>query len=207
MGKSYLCLAMIKDDRIGLSGVVLSGGKCLRMGSDKAFCQFEERDMIRFGIGLLEGFCDEIIISANAKGYEDLGYKVVADTYRGAGPMAGLHAAITAASHEQVLVLSCDMPLAHPDILSALLQHTGRADAVVPTHEGWIEPLSALYHKNILPSVETALKSGHFKLMDLLAGVNTLYLAVDDIISGLPRDPFANINTPADLAFYQRKLS
>src|SRR5439155_1414879 len=77
--------------------------------------------------------------------FHGLAVDTVADRFPGAGPLAGIHAALLAARHPHAFVAACDMPGLDADVIRFLLARIGDADAVVPRWDGDVEPLHAVY--------------------------------------------------------------
>lgn len=89
--------------RPGITGVVLAGGLGRRMGGvDKGLQILHGRPMAAWVAERLAPQVDELLINANqnAERYAALGHRIIADQVPGfAGPLAGLHAALSAASY------------------------------------------------------------------------------------------------------------
>ena len=47
------------------TGIILSGGKSSRMGSEKGLLKLHGKSLIQYSIDALKEFCDEILICAN----------------------------------------------------------------------------------------------------------------------------------------------
>ena len=87
---------------LDVTGLVLAGGMGRRMGGvDKGLVLLDERPMVARVIERLTRQVGAIVINANqnVERYAALGYPVVSDTIGGfAGPLAGLHAGMSAAT-------------------------------------------------------------------------------------------------------------
>jgi hypothetical protein len=122
---------------------------------------------------------------------------LVNDIYQNAGPMAGIYSALKATKTKSALVLSCDMPFVKSSLLEQLCAHEHRI-AVVPKHKHFIEPLCALYSKEILPFMKEALEQGNRALHKLLDQVKTKHLEIpDQENSQIPW--YTNFNTLSDI--------
>ena len=198
-------------------GVVLAGGASRRMGQDKA--------LLRLGAGptLLErtvatiqaaGLREVALSVSTAERGRTLqqavpavaGLKLVVDTWPGRGPLAALHAALSAFPHHPVLLMACDMPRLPVAALRALLEEPRDADAVVPRVVGWDQPLAALYGPACLPLTTRLLQQGRLAMRDLLAAPGLRVRFLDDTRlarASVPAAAFDNVNTPADLEALQ----
>ena len=124
---------------------------------------------------------------------------VLIDRQPWGGPLRAIHSACETIARERILVLAADLP--HVD--APLLERIADAwlpgdDAVVPRHEGRLEPLVALYARSaILQESFTLFGESRVAMHDLLERIGVHYLDVE-------ADYFANVNTPADLAALSR---
>ena len=125
------------------------------------------------------------------------GVPVYGDFYPGSS-LGGLHAALTYAKHDWVVLAACDMPFLTPDYWQKLLGQTENANAVVVSGpEGKLEPLAALYHKSLLPLAERQLENGQLKFQTFTEEADARVLSWE----GLELDPktFFNANYLTDL--------
>ena len=79
------------------------------MGSDKAFLEFGGRTLLERAIETVGEVCGVVTIVGDAAKFASYG-PVVADLYPGCGPLAGIHAALSAFFAELNLVMAVDMP-------------------------------------------------------------------------------------------------
>jgi molybdopterin-guanine dinucleotide biosynthesis protein A len=203
-----------------LSLLILAGGKSSRMGQDKAWLILDGRPLVMRVIDRVLPLVDEVIVSTNLPDPFDawlpnltLPARTVADRYRDAGPLAGLHAGLLAARCDLVLALATDMPFVNPALVSYLAQLATGAniDAIVPrvpspeTGQVGLEPLHAIYRKTCLPAIEGCLKADRRRVVSFLDRVRLRVVSPDEI---LPFDPllrsFANVNTPREWSDAQR---
>ena len=78
-----------------ITGIILSGGKSLRMGQDKGLMSLDGKFMIEHVIDHIKPLCKQILISANQEEYHKFGYPVVRDEIKDIGPAGGI------VSHDQ----------------------------------------------------------------------------------------------------------
>lgn len=98
------------------------------------------------------------------------------------------------------------MPFLTKELICYLIESAkGGAEAVVPTDDkGYLQPLAAVYRKSCLQPALELLSMGELALKALIRKVDTFYLDFDSLrpfVGKLP--PFANINTPQELALYE----
>ena len=186
-----------------VAGVILAGGRASRMGGrDKAFAAVAGEPIVARTVRVFRALFPQVIVSTNRpERFAAFGVDTVADRFPGAGPLAGIHAAMLASRYPHVFVAACDMPGLDPDVIRVVVERIGTADAVVPRWEGDVEPLHAVYALRALPAVEAALESGRNAMRDFLGTVQVEW--VDEAELRALRGAAAsltNVNTPEDLA-------
>ncbi|WP_332671604.1 molybdenum cofactor guanylyltransferase MobA [Aromatoleum sp.] len=186
--------------RDGITGVVLAGGLGRRMGGvDKGLAEFRGRTMVEWVLERLRPQVDELIINANRNGerYAAFGYPVFADEIEGfAGPLAGLHAALSRASHPLVATAPCDSPFLPADLVVRLhtaLAAAGAELAVARTFDQ-PHPVFCLCRRDVLPHLEAFLAAGGRKVDRWYATLKIVEVRFDD-----EEEAFRNINTADEL--------
>jgi molybdopterin-guanine dinucleotide biosynthesis protein A len=171
-------------------------------GRDKAFAAVAGEPIVVRTVRVFRALFPQVIVSTNRpERFAALEVDTVADRFPGAGPLAGIHAAMLASRYPHVFVAACDMPGLDPDVIRMVVERIGTADAVVPRWEGDVEPLHAVYALRALPVVEAALRSGRNAMRDFLGTVQVEW--VDEAELRALRGAAAsltNVNTPEDLA-------
>lgn len=179
------------------SAVILAGGKSRRMGVPKALLTLQGETFLARMTGQLAEF-DDLLLSANdpriTAGFPG---RVVSDVYNDAGPLAGLHAALSAAKHPHALCIACDVVNFTAELADAMLTAwTADMDALVCVEaDGGICPTCAIYSKTALRAMETQLRAGSYRLRELLAQLRCGWFAVENCIPG---GFLQNINTKED---------
>jgi len=175
-----------------ITGVVLAGGLGRRMGGvDKGLQELQGRPMAAWVAERLATQVDELLINANqnAERYATFGHRVVPDEIQGfAGPLAGLHAALSAATHPWVA------PADLVARLSAALLAT-EADLAVARTFDQPHPVFCLCKREVLPHLTTYLQSGERKFDRWYATLKTVEVSFDDEAAA-----FENINTQQELS-------
>jgi molybdopterin-guanine dinucleotide biosynthesis protein A len=126
----------------------------------------------------------------------------VPDLEAGRGALGGLYTSLHAARTPLVAVTACDMPFVSLPLFEAerdLILRTG-ADVVLPETVHGLEPLHAVYRRETcLPTIETALRAGEWKLIVWLPKVTVIKLTADTTLKADPSGlAFWNLNTPED---------
>jgi molybdopterin-guanine dinucleotide biosynthesis protein A len=190
----------------GIPAVILAGGKGKRaggvlkteimVGGSTVFARTEK---------VLQGIFDQIIISTNTllsfSPYDK--YTQVPDIKKGAGPLAGIHAAMhSMKGSSAVFVFAGDMPFLDIELILMMIEHyrNNPTPALVPKVNDYFEPLHTIYSLSLLPEIEKYLDSERKpSVIGFLKKVDTDYIVLDD--SEKVRKAFTNINSPGDL-FY-----
>lgn len=197
------------DARPRCTGVILAGGGATRYGGlPKGLERVGGERIIDRVATALRGATDELLLIANADGAAAWlpGVRVAADVRPGEGALGGLHAALTHARGDIVLV-AWDMPFVSAALLAALRARGARdaADAVLPESDGsrrGVEPLCAWYSSRCLSAITAALDAGDRRVIAFHDAVRTVRFGLDDVRAfGDPARLFANVNTPAELAW------
>jgi molybdopterin-guanine dinucleotide biosynthesis protein A len=192
----------MSDNKI--TGVILAGGLGRRMGGiDKGLQELRGRPMVHWVVERLAPQVDELLINANQNGerYAAFGHRVVPDQIPDfAGPLAGLHAALSAAAHPLVATAPCDSPFLPADLVSRLfsaLTATGADLAVARTFDQ-PHPVFCLCRRDVLPHLTEFLAGGGRKIDRWYATLKVVEVAFDD-----EADAFENINTREELGRFE----
>jgi len=169
-------------------GVVLAGGAASRLPG-KPLLELHGRPLISYPLAALGEVFEEVVVVAKAP---LLGLPTWIEPAEPQHPACGILHALRNAGGRAVLVCAADMPLIDAGELRAILAARGAGDAlaVVPRAGGRPQPLCALYE----PLAARVLEAGMSAAMTRL--VEDLGARVVDRCA----DPYANINTPIELA-------
>jgi len=183
---------------MSVTGIVLAGGKGSRMGGvDKGLQPLRGKPMIDWVLARFAPQVAEIVINANQNvaTYAKYGHRVVADEIGGyAGPLAGLHAGLKAASHPLVVTVPCDSPFLPEDLVSRLSKSLGNNHLAVAKTGPQPHPVFALMKRDVRESLEAFLASGGRKIDAWYAALKVVEVSFDD-----EADAFRNINTLEEL--------
>jgi len=169
-------------------------------GADKGLVELDGKPMVAHVLARLAPQVAAILVNANqnVERYDAFGYPVVSDAVGGfAGPLAGLHAGMTAAKSAFVVTVPCDSPFLPMDLvarLAAALERAGAQLAVARTFDQ-PHPVFALVRRDVLPNLAAFLESGGRK-------IDAWYraLVVEEVRFDDEADAFRNINTTDELA-------
>jgi molybdopterin-guanine dinucleotide biosynthesis protein A len=193
--------------RAQVTGLVLAGGLGRRMsadgaGVDKGLAPLRGRPMVAHVIERLAPQVGALLINANrnADRYAAFGHPVIPDAIEGyAGPLAGLHAGMRAATTPWVVTAPCDSPFLPEDLVARLWHALQGASggpaqlAVARTSDGQAHPVFALVDRSLLANLETFLGSGRRKIDAWYAPLRVVEVDFPDEAA------FRNINTQEEL--------
>ena len=158
---------------MSVSGYVLVGGASRRMGRDKALLGYTGKPLVLTVAAAVRDATGNVSLLGDPVRYGHLGLPVIPDLISGQGPMSGLHAALNDASTAQtdwVLLVACDLPNLDAAFLRRLIESAdSTTKCVAAQSENGLEPLCAVYHRNTLGEVESALRESRLRMRDLLA--------------------------------------
>ena len=187
--------------------VILAGGRSRRMGTCQALLTIEGETMLSRLTRQLDDFQEKLLSTNTPALAEGLPLTPVPDFYPGAGPLAGLHAALSVSRSSVLFCIPCDMPNFIPTLPRLLLERYNGEDALVCRDgAGWLYPLCGFYAKTALPALETQLKQKQYRATALL---DKLQCTVADMGGVMPDNVFFNMNTPEefrDVTKNDRKL-
>lgn len=155
------------------TGIILAGGKSSRMGTNKALLEINGKTVIETICEELDSIVNNIIIVTNSfEDYQYLGRKMVQDEWKEMGPLAGIHAGLSASETEQNLIVACDLPFISAELGTILLEQLSDYDAVVPEISGQLHPLFAAYRKDVKKEVENALKQNKLRIRGIFQNIH-----------------------------------
>jgi molybdopterin-guanine dinucleotide biosynthesis protein A len=184
---------------------ILAGGRARRLGGrDKCALRIGGDTFLRRQVRTIAPVVRRVIVVGYA-GSQPLPGDVAAipDRVPGAGPLAGLDAALEAAAGDDVLLLACDMPFVSRALSRHLLAlgRDSKWNAVVPRTDRGYHPLCAVYSASCRDIVRDRLARGRLRMIELLGELRVRTVEGQELAQfGDARRLLANVNTDADLA-------
>ena len=189
------------------SGIILAGGRSIRMGRDKASLPLPDDTNTTFVehlAALLGEHCSEVMLvvrnSAQAALYEHLRLPIVTDAMPDIGPLMGLYSGLHAIQASHALVIAVDMPFVQPEMVAFLLsQPRDDTSLFVPVVNAIPQVLFAIYPRSVLPLIEERLRAGRRDPRSLLEVAPVTYIEEARLREIDPQlRSFVNMNTLAD---------
>ncbi|GFP76026.1 molybdenum cofactor guanylyltransferase [Clostridium fungisolvens] len=188
------------------TAVILAGGKSSRMGFDKQFLKFEDKQLIDVvAEKLYTNFEEVIVISNKPDYYRDSPYKVISDKVEGIGPISGIYEGLKAAKGQYVYFIACDMPIINLEFIEFMKDRLieENKQCCIVERENYIEPFNAFYSKSLLQKVEQMIQEDKRSLKYLIKASDTLYIKEEKVKSfDYSFEMFMNLNTKEDLDRY-----
>ncbi|MFY0592247.1 molybdenum cofactor guanylyltransferase [Roseivirga sp.] len=177
-------------------GLILLGGQSSRMGSDKAFLEWNGEKVLDKLLERLKAITSDVCLSVNDSQYHLLKetHQCIKDKYKLKGPMGGILSSLEALKSD-LLVLAIDMPLIDKETLMPLIEagvSSGKTTAFTNPNHQW-HPLPSYWPKNAVDSLKTRLETNQLALNQYL---KTFGKAIP-IGDQLPY--FLNVNRPTDI--------
>ena len=186
--------------------VILAGGKSRRMGRDKLELQIEGKTLLESAVSRFkEEFGDVYVSVADAEKYPGVTANKIVDILPGAGPLSGLHAALTSIECDGVFLVAADLPYAPACAAKRIIELCRDNDAcIIRLPDGRLEPLFGYYRKALLPLCEEAIRSGNYQIREILFGANTLFIEPHDLGALWNEQILLNVNYPEDYEKLQK---
>jgi molybdopterin-guanine dinucleotide biosynthesis protein A len=183
-----------------IAAFVLAGGRSSRMGRDKAFLELQGRTLLERALVIARSISDEVSIVGQREKFAAFA-PVIEDLYPGQGPLAGIHAALTASRSELNFIIALDTPFLDLKFAQYLVEQARQSDATVtvPRVARQAQPLCAVYRREFAAVAEEALRLGKNNIVPLFAAVSTREINDAELRNlAFDRHMFDNLNTPEE---------
>jgi molybdenum cofactor guanylyltransferase len=194
---------------LNATAFILAGGQSSRMGSDKALLPWGDVTLLARSLANSQSVCQRVFICGSRSLYDKFG-EVLEDAQPGQGPLAGIHSALHGTETGLNLVLSVDLPLMQADFLAWLLQQADAGEQMITAPEalGRLQPLCAVYNRQVRDAVDEALAEGDLKVTRLFRRVPTRIIGEHEIrAAGFDLSIFTNVNTPEEYELLLQTVS
>ena len=113
------------EDTPPVYGLVLAGGKSIRMGEDKGAIVYHDKAQREYAADLLSPYCQQTFISCREDQLNTIttNYELLPDTFLGLGPYGGILSAFQKHPNVAWMVVACDLPLLDKPTLDTLFQN------------------------------------------------------------------------------------
>jgi molybdenum cofactor guanylyltransferase len=134
-----------------LQGLILAGGRSVRMGTDKSNIHWHQKPQKEYLYELLQNTGIQSFISCREEQKEELKvFPTLSDSFLNLGPMGAILSAFRENPSVAWLVIACDLPFFDKNCLNFLIQNRNPSSVATayksPTsEEGFPEPLVAIW--------------------------------------------------------------
>lgn len=186
------------SEKVSIAAYLLAGGKSSRMGKDKGLITLADKPMVKYAIETMDAIGLSPTIVANNDEYASLGFPLIKDLIPDKGPMGGLHTAMEDNQATYVFLVSCDLPFVPKEAFQKLIDSINDQPIIVSEFMGKINPLFALYHKDLKDQITKNIEEEKLKMQDFISETSCEKIDMQDLVLQSPKR-FTNINTPEDL--------
>lgn len=180
-----------------LNGLVLAGGKSMRMGHDKGAVNWHGKQQRYYMADLLRPYCNTVALSCRAEQRDEIdpAYAVLEDTFIDLGPYGAILSAFRENPDQALLVIACDLPLMDPNTLQYLVSNRNPSSLATAFQSGFDdfpEPLITIWEPKSYPVLLAWLAQGYSCPRKVLINSDVNLLQVPN------PDALTNVNTPED---------
>jgi molybdopterin-guanine dinucleotide biosynthesis protein A len=190
---------LIEETIPEIKGLVLVGGKSIRMGTDKSQLNYFGKPQKEHVKELLESNTLKTYYSAqNDAGNEN----EIHDAFLNLGPFGGICSAFQKDPNTAWLVLATDVPFVNDELIQLLLSKRNPskiATAIKGKSKEFVEPLITIYEPKAYPILLQYLAQGYSCPRKVLINSDVEIVEVDD-------DLIRNINTPEEFKAVQKEI-
>lgn len=188
-----------------LNGLVLAGGKSVRMGFDKSAVSWFGKEQRYHVADMLKPLCKDVLISCRADQKQQINpaYAVLEDTFTGLGPYGAILSAFREQPDAAWLVVACDMPLLETETFKFLIEKrkvSAVATAFNSPENEFPEPLITIWEPKSYPVLLSFLSQGYSCPRKVLINCDV------NLLQAPNTDALTNVNTPDDLEKVKRTI-
>jgi molybdopterin-guanine dinucleotide biosynthesis protein A len=179
-----------------LNGLILAGGKSVRMGQDKSLIEYHEVSQREYLFNMLKNFCAVVFTSCKITDTVPIRFNPLPDHFDFESPLNGILSALTHDSNAAWLTVPIDMPLIDVEIISFLINKRDPAKVATCFYDSEgkdPEPLIAIWEPKAYPLMINFYKAGKISPRDFLKMEDICILQIPD------RNALVNINSPEEL--------
>jgi len=189
-----------------VKGLVLAGGKSLRMGTDKSLIQYHGIPQREYMLKLIDALGIPVYLSCRPDqvGTINTNYPLLPDRIMDLGPYGAILSALMSSPDSAWLVVATDLPLVSQETLKQLLPQRNPAKMATAFHNpatGFPDPLITLWEPKAYSVLLSFLSQGNSCPRKALINSDINLIEADD-----PRW-LMNVNTPEDVDAVRASLA
>ena len=190
---------LIQEKIASIKGLVLVGGKSIRMGQDKSHLNYFGKPQKEFARELLENNTLETYYSVQKSSKKE---DEIHDVFLNLGPFGGICSALQKDPNSAWFVLATDVPFVNNEIIQLLLKHRNTskvATAIKGKGKDFPEPLITIYEPRAYPILLQYLAQGYSCPRKMLINSDVEIVEIED-------DFIRNINTPEEFEMAKKEI-
>lgn len=193
---------LIQEKIAPIQGLVLAGGKSVRMGKDKGQLNFYGKNQREVAIDLLEKNNLKTYLSVREEQVISTAHKIT-DKFLGLGPFGAICSAFQENPDVAWLVIATDLPFLTHEVIQLLLKHRNTSK-VATTIKGkdkqFPEPLITIWEPKSYPLLLNYLSQGYSCPRKVLINSEVEIIEIDDEL-------IRNINTPEEFKTAYKEIN
>ena len=197
-----------------IAGIVLTGGRSSRMGSDKAALVLDGETLLQRTVRALARVADEIVL-VRAPGQTlppvtcARPLVEVADPVEGEGPLVGMATGLAVVSAPVAIVVGVDMPFLQAPLLRLLAERVAAGSRwVLPIAERRPQPLCSAFARDALEVLRAHIAAGDRAPMAVAADLGMTRLSPEQWQAADPEGlSFVDVDTPEEFAAASARLA
>lgn len=190
---------LIKEKIAPIKGLVLVGGKSIRMGTDKSELNYFGKPQKEVAKELLESHNLETYYSVQKSENDN----EISDKFINLGPFGGICSAFQEDPNSAWFVLATDVPFVNDKLINLLLEKRNPskvATAIKGKNKTFVEPLITIYEPKAYPILLQYLAQGYSCPRKMLINSDVEVVEIAD-------DLIRNINTPEEFEMAKKELN
>jgi molybdopterin-guanine dinucleotide biosynthesis protein A len=199
---------LLRANKPKLNGLVLSGGKSLRMQADKGGINYHGKSQRAYVFEQLSAICDEVFISVRDDQQTAEGLPAITDRFVDLGPYGGILSALQSNPNAAWLTVACDLPYLTEGTLNYLTANRNPskiATAFLDSDGQFPEPLITIWEPRAYPVLLQFLSQGYSCPRKVLINTDI------ELLSAPAVDELRNVNHPEEreqaLAYFKSVTS
>ena len=185
-----------------IQGLVLAGGKSLRMGTDKGTLDFYGKNQREFAIELMEK--QNLKTYLSVRGDQEIKVEnKITDKFIGLGPFGAICSAFQEDPNTAWLVLATDLPFVNGEIIKLLIKHRNPSKAATTIkgkNKQFPEPLITIWEPKSYNLLLNYLSQGYSCPRKVLINSDVEIVEIDDKY-------IRNINTPEEFKSAHKEIN
>lgn len=195
----------LDESRPILNGLVLAGGKSVRMGNDKGLIKWHGKEQQYYVADILKELCNETYISCRVEQQNEIdnNYQTIPDAFTGLGPYGAILSAFREKPDAAWLVVACDLPLLNAGSLQYLTDNrntSSMATSYESPYNHFPEPLITIWEPKSYPVLLSLLSQGYNCPGKALRNMDT------NIVQSKNSQELSNVNTKEEFEEMQKVL-